>query len=138
VRFGRLSPMPSLMMTCRSRYFSKPVKRAALERSGKRCEATGQLYGLPDGTRCEADLGYGVEFDHLILWANSRDSSFDNCLAVCPRCHRFKTAQHDTPKAAKTVRQRDKHSGIRAAKAVMPGSRKSKWKRTLDGRTIER
>lgn len=121
-----------------NRYFSKQVKREALARSGLRCEATGPLYGLDDGKRCEADLGYGVEFDHVILWANSRDSSSDNCLAVCPRCHRFKTTKHDTPKAAKTVRQRDKHNGIRSERAVIPGSRKSRWKRTLDGRTVER
>ena len=121
-----------------SRAFSKEVKRAALDRSGKRCEATGALYGLPDGVRCQSDLGYGVEFDHIDLWAKSRDSSVDNCAAVCPRCHRFKSTKHDTPKAAKTVRQRDKHSGIRAERAVMPGSRKSRWKRTLDGRTVER
>jgi hypothetical protein len=121
-----------------SRAFPKPIKRAALERSGGRCEATGELYGLPNGTRCESNLGYGVEFDHIDLWANSRDSSLSNCLAVCPRCHKFKSTKHDTPKAAKTVRQRDKHSGIRSEKAPMPGSRKSKWKRTLDGRTVER
>jgi len=121
-----------------SRYFSKPVKREALARSGLRCEAIGPLYGLPDGKRCEADLGYGVEFDHAVLWANSRDSGLDNCLCVCPRCHKFKSTKHDTPKAAKTVRQQDKHRGIRKEGPVMPGSRKSKWKRTLDGRTVER
>jgi hypothetical protein len=121
-----------------TRTFSKPVKRAALARAGGRCEATGELYGLPPQMRCNADLGYGLEFDHAILWANSRDSSLDNCLAVCPRCHRFKTTQHDTPKAAKTVRQRDKHQGIRTAGAVLPGSRKSKWKRRMDGTVVER
>lgn len=121
-----------------SRIFSKPVKREALARSGRRCEATGQIYGLPDGQRCEADLGYGVEFDHLVLWANSRDSTLGNCLAVCPRCHKFKTTTHDTPKAAKTVRQRDKNNGITNDRQPMAGSRKSRWKRTLDGRTVER
>jgi hypothetical protein len=121
-----------------SRAFPKPIKRAALERSGGRCEATGELYGYLPGVRCDANLAYGVEFDHAILWANSRDSSLGNCVCVCPSCHKFKTANHDTPKAAKTVRQRDKHSGIRSEKAPMPGSRKSKWKRTMDGRTVER
>ena len=121
-----------------NRAFSKPVKRAALERSGGRCEATGDLYGLPNGLRCESNLGYGVEFDHIDLWANSRNSDLDNCLAVCPRCHRFKTSKHDTPKAAKTVRQRDKHAGIRGAGAVLPGSRKSRWKRRMDGTVVER
>jgi len=121
-----------------SRYFSKPVKREALARSGLRCEAVGQLYGLPDGKRCEANLGLGVEFDHFDLWANSRDSSIDNCRAVCVRCHKFKSTTHDTPKAAKTVRQQDKHRGIRAEGPVMPGSRKSRWKRKMDGSVVER
>jgi hypothetical protein len=121
-----------------TRIFSKPIKRAVLERSGGRCEATGDLYGLPNGLRCESNLGYGVEFDHIDLWANSRNSDLDNCLAVCPRCHRFKTSKHDTPKAAKTVRQRDKHAGIRGAGAVLPGSRKSRWKRRMDGTVVER
>ena len=120
-----------------TRIFSKPVKRAALERSGKRSEAEGELYGLPPQMRCNADLGLGVEFDHAILWANSRDSSISNCVCVCPRCHRYKTTKHDTPKAAKTVRQRDKANGIRS-EAVMPGSRKSKWKRRMDGSVVER
>ena len=121
-----------------SRIFSKQVKREALARSGKRCEATGELYGLPADVRCIADLAYGVEFDHAILWANSRDSSVGNCVAVCPKCHRFKTSNHDVPKAAKTVRQRDKHDGIRKTRNPLPGSRSTKWKRTMDGRTIAR
>jgi len=121
-----------------SRNFSTQVKREALERSGRKCEATGQLYGLPDATRCQADLGYGVEFDHHILWANSRDSSLDNCLAVCPRCHKHKSAKHDTPLAAKTVRQRDKHAGVRETRNPLPGSKASKWKRKMDGSVVER
>lgn len=93
--------------------FTKATMRAALLRSGKQCEAVGPWYGLPEGTRCTADLGYGVQFDHIVLDANSKDNSLDNCAAVCLRCHRHKTARHDIPLAAKTVRQRDKRDGIR-------------------------
>ena len=121
-----------------SRIFSKPIKREALARSGRRCEATGATYGLPDGQRCSADLGYGVEFDHIILWANSRDSSLDNCLAVCPKCHRFKTTTHDTPKAAKTVRQRDKNDGITNDRQSMAGSKRSAWKKKMSGEVVKR
>lgn len=121
-----------------TRIFSKPIKREALKRSGGKCEAFGELYGLPAQIRCGADLGYGVEFDHAILWANSRDSSLSNCLAVCPSCHRYKSAKHDTPLAAKTVRQADKHAGIRHTRNPLPGSRKSKWKRRMDGSVVER
>ena len=121
-----------------SRYFSKPTKRMALHRSGGKCEADGPLYNLAEGQRCSIPLGSGVEFDHYILYANSRDSSLDNCRAVCPRCHAYKTARHDTPKAAKTVRQMDKHNGIRRDKPAMPGSRGSKFKKLMNGKVIVR
>lgn len=94
------------------REFVKQTKREALRRSGGQCEARGTMYGLPLGMRCFAPLGYGVEFDHVILDANSKDNSLENCAAVCVKCHKWKTARHDTPLAAKTLRQQDKHSGV--------------------------
>lgn len=93
--------------------FAKATKRAAWGRSGERCEAVGDLYGLAPGARCGADLNRtGVEYDHIILDANSKDNSLKNCAAVCPACHRHKTDHHDTPKAAKTLRQQDRDRGI--------------------------
>lgn len=100
--------------------FTKPVKREALKRSGGLCEATGGWYGLEPGKRCNAPLSYGVEFDHIILDANSKDNSLDNCAAVCIACHKHKTAKIDVPTAAKTVRQRDKALGIRGNKQKIP------------------
>jgi len=85
--------------------FSTATRKAALKRSGKRCEAVGAWYGLPDGQRCTADLSLGVEYDHYILDANSKDNSLENCRAVCPKCHAWKTRHRDIPTAAKTVRQ---------------------------------
>lgn len=121
------------------REFSKPTKREALRRSGMRCEAVGSWYGLPDGKRCGRDLAYGVEFDHIDLDANSKDNSPENCAAVCPACHRFKTTKHDIPLAAKTVRQRDKANGIRnRTSSPIPGSRASKWKRKMNGEVVRR
>lgn len=120
------------------RYFDKPTKRMALARSGGKCEADGPLYNLAEGQRCSIPLGYGVEFDHYILYANSRDSSLENCRAVCPRCHAYKTARHDTPKAAKTVRQRDKHNGIKRTSNPMPGGRGSRFKKLMNGKVVER
>jgi len=93
--------------------FTKPTKREALRRSGGFCEAEGAMYGLQFGARCNASLGYGVEFDHVILDANSKDNSLENCAAVCPKCHKHKTRMHDIPKAAKTQRQQDKARGIK-------------------------
>jgi 5-methylcytosine-specific restriction protein A len=94
------------------REFTKATKRAALARSGGRCEAVGAWYNLAPGCRCNAPLAAGVEFDHIVLDANSHDNSLENCAAVCIPCHRFKSAKIDTPKAAKTLRQQDKARGI--------------------------
>jgi len=87
------------------REFTAKTRKAALLRSGMRCEAVGAWYGLDAGKRCAADLAYGVEYDHIILDANSKDNSLENCAAVCVKCHRYKTDHHDTPTAAKTVAQ---------------------------------
>lgn len=106
------------------REFSTKTRKEALIRSGKRCEAEGSWYGLPEGMRCTRNLGEGVEYDHLILDANSKDNSLDNCRAVCPKCHAWKTANRDTPTAAKTVRQQFMGMKTRV-KAKIPSSPKS-------------
>lgn len=99
------------------REFTKATKREALKRSGMLCEATGPMYNLPAGQRCNAPLSAGVEYDHVVLDANSKDNSLDNAAACCIPCHRWKTSHHDTPMAAKTVRMQDKARGIRTASA---------------------
>lgn len=92
-------------MMARRKEFPTKTRKLALQRSGKRCEAVGSWYGLTEGLRCSTDLSLGVQYDHLILDANSKDNSLENCRAVCPKCHGWKTANRDTPTAAKTVRQ---------------------------------
>ena len=87
------------------REFGSKVRKLSLKRSGLVCEAIGSWYGLPEGQRCARNLGEGVQYDHLILDANSKDNSLENCRAVCPKCHAWKTANRDTPLAAKTVAQ---------------------------------
>lgn len=93
--------------------FTKATRRAARERSGGRCEAVGDWYGLPVGQRCNMPLSHGVEFDHIDLDANSHDNSLANCCACCTRCHDYKTRTRDIPLAAKTQRQFDKAHGIK-------------------------
>lgn len=94
--------------------FSRQTKRAALLRSGQRCEAVGEVYGLQPGQRCNGHLSAGVEFDHWPIPATDRDSDgIDNCVACCKVCHAFKTAHYDIPMQAKGKRISDKHRGIR-------------------------
>lgn len=111
--------------------FSKPTRREALKRSGGRCEATGSRYGLPSGARCNADLAYGVEFDHCIPDGLSGDASLEQCVCTCPKCHRWKTSNVDVPQIAKMKRQRDKHNGIRGPKRAWP-------KRPMNPKRIDR
>lgn len=105
--------------------FSKTTKRQAYERSTGLCEASGAFYGLDSVTRCNASLKYGVEYDHIILEANSHDNSLENCAAVCKKCHGIKTRTRDIPTAAKTVRQQDKARGITNAKSRWPSRKLS-------------
>jgi hypothetical protein len=115
--------------------FTAKTKRERLKHANGFCEAVGPLYGLDAGVACNADLGFGVEFDHFDLVANSRDNSFDNCRAVCPACHRFKTSKHDVPRAAKTLRQQDKNNGIRRPKGKLksaPFPKPEKEKKSRD------
>lgn len=107
-------------MTRKRAEFDKPTKRARLKHSGGLCEADGPWYGRE--TRCNANLALGVEFDHLILESNSHDNSFENCRAVCIKCHKWKTNNYDKQLAAKTLRQQDKASGIVAHKAKIPAA----------------
>ena len=90
--------------------FSRVTRRDALSRSGKRCEASGPRYGLPEGKRCNCDLSYGVEFDHDLPDVLGGDNSLDNCRAICVRCHKHKT-KGDIRQTRKADRQRDKNNG---------------------------
>ncbi|MCB5205049.1 HNH endonuclease [Neorhizobium sp. T786] len=104
------------------REFTKKTMREALSRSGYKCEAVGAMYGLEPGRRCNSDLAYGVEFDHIVLDANSKDNSLENCASVCIKCHRWKTANHDIPMAARTVRMQDKARGVKKKSQPIPAN----------------
>lgn len=123
--------------------FSKPVKRAALLRSGGHCEAMGKVYGLPQSQRCNTPLSKGVEFDHYpIRAADGGPATLDNCAAICPTCHRHKTRTFDIPQAAKGKRVRDRHDGVvRRRPASQRGfatNRSGPFKRKLDGTVVPR
>lgn len=103
------------------REFTKPTKRDALKRSCGMCEASGTLYGLENGHRCNAPLSGGVEFDHIVRACDGGDNSLSNCAAVCKVCHAHKSARFDIPQAAKGKRMSDKASGIKAKTQPIPG-----------------
>ena len=104
--------------------FKKSVKREAYKRSGGFCEGEGPLYGHATGVRCNVPLSYGIHFDHVNGDSNGGKATLDNCAATCPKCNMYKANHFDTPRAAKGLRQQDKHLGIRKAKHKWP---KRRW-----------
>lgn len=92
--------------------FTKATKRAALTRSGHKCEAAGPRYGFEEGQRCNCNLSLGVQFDHDVPDGLGGDTSLENCRAVCIRCHSFKT-RNDAAQIAKMKRQQDRNNGIK-------------------------
>ena len=102
--------------------FTKKTKREAWERAGGKCEGCGVKL-----------RGGGVEYDHEIECARGGDNSLENCVALCPPCHRAKT-KRNAPVVAKTRRQSDKHKGIRKPSQWGNGN----LKRKLDGTVVDR
>lgn len=119
--------------------FTSATKRDALKRSGDVCEGVGPIVGLKRGERCQNSLKHGVDYDHWNPDAHSKDNSLDNCRCLCLKCHKFKTTKRDIPMIAKGKRQKDKARSIRRRKGpLIPGSRKSKYKRLIGGGVVLR
>jgi 5-methylcytosine-specific restriction protein A len=119
--------------------FSKDVKRAALRRSHGRCEGKGATYGFARGVRCNANLAFGVEYDHFpIRAADGGFGELGNCAAVCIKCHRWKTSKIDLPQIAKSKRLFNRQWNIVDHHNPIPGSSRSGFKRTLNGDTRTR
>lgn len=94
--------------------FNAATKRQARDRSGGRCEAVGEWYGLSAGIRC---INKATEFDHDRTDKECRDlgvisTALDNCVALCRQCHAFKT-KRDVRRIRKANRQKDKATGVR-------------------------
>lgn len=88
--------------------------------------------GKIDGTREAWDA------DHVIALEISGDDTDDNLRPAHKACHRAKTSAQDVPQIAKAKRVRAKHLGAKKAKATLPGSKSSKWKRCIDGTLVRR
>ena len=86
-----------------------------------------------DGTR-EA-----WEISHDLPLALGGADDDDNRKPAHAKCHRRRTSERDIPAIAKSGRQRARHVGAKPRSSrPLPGGRDSKWKRTLDGRTVLR
>lgn len=89
---------------------------------------------------CGVELGGArlPEFDHtvaLVLGGENRES---NLRCLCIPCHGKKTAQ-DVAQKATDYRIMKKHLGIGTGrKALIPGSKGTRWRKKINGQTVER
>ena len=81
--------------------FTRKQRREIFERAAGKCEGCGAKLKTGSG-----------EYDHVIPFEISRDSSVSNAALLCTPCHRGKTAKSDAPTIAKVKRIHAKHHGI--------------------------
>ena len=94
-----------------------------------RCHICGERI---DGTRERWDA------DHIIPLEISRDDGDDNLAPAHEACHRRRKTPQDRKTIAKAQRVEKKHTGAHRPRSVIPGSRGSRYKRTIDGRVVDR
>ena len=70
---------------------------------------------------------------HPIRAADGGSADLSNCLAVCLKCHKWKTRTFDIPQVAKGKRVRDQHQGIKRPIRSFPTNRDGPFKKRLDG-----
>ena len=94
--------------------------------------------GKCQGCGCKlGGAGRTPEFDHIIALANGGENRETNLQALCRPCHRMKTDE-DVAQKSKNRRVRAKHMGIKETRNPLPGGRKSKWKKKMDGTVVLR
>jgi len=103
------------------------VKLRVFERFGGICQVSGRKITASDDWDC----------DHTLALANGGENRESNLRPVLRSEHKKKTAQ-DVRQKAKDQRVRKKHLGIQRRKAVIPGSKESKFKRRVDGTVVYR
>jgi 5-methylcytosine-specific restriction endonuclease McrA len=107
---------------------------AIVERDGFNC----QICGMPIDPEAPVRGKFSLSIDHIIPLAIGGSHTADNVRATHLVCNLGKAQTSDTPKAAKTKRQSDKHLGIRsAAKRPLPGTKASGIRKRMSGQVEE-
>lgn len=110
--------------------FSKKVRVAAFARSKGFCEGPGC------GTRLQTGK---FAYDHDIPDGLGGEPTLENCVLLCSACHSAKSGKRDIPMIAKAKRVHAAHIGARPPSVrPMPGGRRSKWKRKMNGEIVLR
>ena len=97
-----------------------------------------RIYARAEG-RCAECKGKvtSAEYDHIKPLRDGGENREKNFQLLCRPCHGRKTSGEASDRA-KVDRIVAKRIGITKPRNPMPGSKASKWKRTMDGRTVRR
>jgi 5-methylcytosine-specific restriction protein A len=108
--------------------FSTRTKALAFQRANGRCEGEG----------CGARLTTGkFHYDHRIPDGLTGSNDIANCAVLCTPCHREKT-RGDVGTIAEAKRRHTRDIGARTSRQPLPGGKRSKWKKKLDGTVVLR
>ena len=103
------------------------VKLRVFEAHGGKCHLTGRKI-VP---------GDKWELDHRVALANGGKHRESNLAPALSEAHRKKTAT-DVAQKAKDDRVRKKHLGIHQSRSVIPGSKRSRFKKKISGEVVPR
>lgn len=109
------------------REFPQSVKLAAWQRCSGHCENCG----------VKIVAGNGPNYDHRIADGLGGEPTLTNCDVLCRNCHGAKTATADVPAIAKAKRLEKLAAGVEKRGRPLPGSKKSGWRKRMDG-SVER
>lgn len=111
------------------RHISTRERAAIFSRCGGICHLCGG----------RINVGEAWEVSHDRPLALLGDDDGNNLQVAHAKCHRHHTATVDAPNIARAKRREAKHIGAAApSRAVIPGSKRSPWKRKLDGTLVRR
>ena len=107
--------------------FSRTTNATVFLRANGKCEG------------CGARLKVGEsEYDHVLPCALGGTNEPENCKLLCKVCHGAKSGD-DVRRIRKSDRQRDKHNGAwKATSRPIPGSKRSGWKKLMNGKVVRR
>lgn len=88
---------------------------------------------------CGIDIRPGEtwEVEHILPVGLGGDNGVDNLRPAHTKCHKPKTKE-DVGKMRKADRLKAKHFGAKQKTGSIPGSKKSGWKRKMDGTVVKR
>lgn len=75
--------------------------------------------------------------DHKVALCNGGENRETNLQVLCLWCNKKKTT-NDVAKKAMTYLKQKAHYGLKKSRNPMPGSRRSKWKRKMNGTIVRR